>query len=168
MKSGCKALDVGAGTGLLGLKLGQKNIELQYSACDASSQFVGVLNAHPKYCEAREVWLGRGTENFPADWTNAFDLVTASGVWLKAHFPAVSIDDCFVSLKLGGYMVTSMRSMYWEHGNEEGFREQFDKYINAGRLEVVTSFTFMRGVEGEVGLFKPLESTLLCFKKIAE
>ncbi len=142
MTSGCKALDVGAGTGLLGLKLGQKNVELTYSSCDASSQFVEVLNAHPKYCESREVWLGRGEENFPADWKNAFELVTASGVFLKAHMPAPAIDDCVTALKVGGYFVTAMRSMYWELGNEEAYRERFDTHINAGRLELVNTFNF--------------------------
>ena len=59
-------LDCGAGTGLLGLKLGDKGVtNLNITGVDASSQFVKVLDSSDHYEEAREVWLGNGVEAFP-------------------------------------------------------------------------------------------------------
>ena len=61
-----RMLDCGAGTGLLGLKLGDKGVtNLNITGVDASSQFVQVLDSSDHYEEAREVWLGNGVEAFP-------------------------------------------------------------------------------------------------------
>ena len=159
---------MGAGTGLLGLKLREKGMSLQYTGLDASSVFAERLNNNnPNYAEGRQLMLGRGVDQFPDEFKGAFDLCTASGVFLKGHMPATAMDDCHSALKVGGYFVTAMRSMYYEYGTAEGYREKLDELINAGKFQLVNTFTFMRGIEGEVGLFAPLESRLLCFVKSA-
>ena len=56
-----------------------------------------------------------------------------------------------------------MRSCYWAEGNEEGFREKLDEMVAAGKFRLLSTCTFMRGIEGEEGLFAPQESRLLCF-----
>ena len=101
------------------------------------------------------------------DLKNRFDYVTAAGVFLKGHMPCKAIEDCHASLKVGGRLVTAMRCMYWENGQEEGFKDKFDELIAAGKLEIVHTYTFQRGREGGGGLFQPLESRLLIFKKLA-
>jgi len=132
---------------------------------DASSQFVNVLNASEAYSEAREVWLG--TDNFDDDLKNRFDIVTASGVFLKSHIPSPAMNDCYAALKVGGYFVTAMRAIYWNPGNEEGYREKLDQFVEEGKFKLVTHTQFRRGVEGEVGLFAPCESHMVCYQKIA-
>ena len=77
------------------------------------------------------------------------------------------MEDCHVALKIGGFFVTAMRSMYYQHGQEEGYREMLDSLVSQGKLELVNTETFMRGVEGEQGLFAPQESRLLTYRKIA-
>ena len=113
--------------------------------------------------------LGQGADLFDDDLIERFDFVMASGVFLKAkgHMPATAIDDCHAALKLGGYFVTVMRASYWSHGNEEGYREKIDKLVSSGKFELVKTETFLRGVKGQVGLFAPCESRLLCLKKTA-
>ena len=69
-------------------------------------------------------------------------MVTAAGVFYKGHMPACAIEDCLASLKIGGYMVTAMRSLYWETGQEEGFKDKFYELTAAGKLELVHTFTF--------------------------
>ena len=59
-----------------------------------------------------------------------------------------------------------MRSLYYENGQEEGYKDKFDELVADGRLELINKFTFLRGREGAVGIFAPLESLLLCFKKL--
>ena len=135
-------------------------------ACDASSRFVEHMLSLGVYKEASEVWLGRGVDQFPEHLKNRFDLVAASGVWLKGHAPAIGIEDCHAALKQGGYLVTAMRSLYWENGQEEGYKDKFDELVAEGKLELVNTFVFQRGKPGEQGLFAPLESRLLTFKKL--
>ena len=160
-------LDVGAGTGLIGHKLRQRagSEGLNIIGIDASKKFVELLNQSHAYTEGREIWMGRGTDYFPEDLKDQFDIVTASGVFLKGHIPATAMDDIHASLKTNGYFVTAMRSIYYELGVEEGYREKLDELVAAGQLQLVRTQTFMRGVEGETSLFVPQESRLLCYKK---
>ena len=162
-----KVLDVGAGTGLLGLKLKEKGLNLDMYALDATSQFVDRLKTRPEYTGARLVWLGKGVDEFDDDLKGCFDIVTAAGVFLKGHMPALAIDDCHAALKIGGYFVTAMRDCYWNHGNEEGYREKLDELVNSNKFQLIKTDSFQRGVVGEVGLFAPCQSHVMCFKKTA-
>ena len=132
---------------------------------DACPRFVTILDKLDFYSEARLVWMGMGTDAFPEELRERFDIVTASGVFLKGHIPASSMDDIHASLKPNGFFVTAMRSFYYKLGNEEGYREKLDELVRAGKLKLVKKNTFKRGVKGEVGLFVPQESTLLCYQK---
>ena len=133
---------------------------------DASSQFADVLDNSPNYVKGREVWLGQGVDKFPDEYKGQFEIVTASGVFLKSHMPARAMEDCHAALKTYGFFVTAMRSIYWEFGNEEGYREQLEKLVAENKLKLVATHTFMRGVEGETGLFLPQESRMMCYQRI--
>ena len=109
---------------------------------------MNVLSNSDAYKEGRSVWMGRGTDYFPSDLTGRFDIVTASGVFLKGHIPARAMEDCHAALKPNGYFVTAMRECYYEHGNEEGYREQLDKLVKEGKLRLVRTEYFKRGREG--------------------
>ena len=108
--------------------------------------------------------MGMGTDKFPSDLTGTFDVVSASGVFLKGHIPAKAMEDCHAALKPNGYFVTAMRQCYYDHGNPEGYREQLDKLVNEGKLRLVRTKTFHRGRQGQVDpLFAPQQSILLCY-----
>ena len=158
--------DAGAGSGLMGRKLVGEHGLRPLVGCDASTRFVSHLLETGNYTEVSEVWMGRGVDQFPSTLKNRFNVVGAAGVFLKGHMPAKAIEDCHAALVTNGYLVTAMRSMYWENGQEEGYKDKFDELVADGRLELVNTFTFLRGREGAVGLFAPLESRLLCFRKL--
>ena len=158
--------DAGAGSGLMGRKLCGDHGFSPLIGCDASSRFVQHLLDSGNYTEVSEIWMGQGLDKFPSHLKNQFNVVGAAGVFLKGHMPAAAIEDCHAALKVGGHLVTAMRSLYWENGQEEGYKDKFDELIASGRFELVNTFTFRRGREGATGLFAPLESRLLCFKKL--
>ena len=93
--------------------------------------------------------------------------MTASGVFLKSHIPSSAMDDCYAALRVGGYFVTAMRNCYWVLGNEEGYREKLEKFVEEGKFKLVNHTQFRRGVEGEVGLFAPCDSHMVSYQKIA-
>ena len=86
---------------------------------------------------------------------------------MQGHFPPSALEDAHALLKTGGHIVTTMRTMYWVQGQEEGYRDKFEELFAAGKLELVATKTFMRGVPGQThGLFKEMESILLVCKRI--
>ena len=137
-----EVFDVGAGTGIVGRRLVAEHSFQPLVGCDASSRFVAHMLTTGAYNEAYEIWMGRGVNQFPEHLKDRFDVVTCAGVFLKGHMPAQAIEECHASLKLGGYLVTAMRSLYWETGQEEGFKDKFDELIRDGKLELVHTFNF--------------------------
>ena len=119
-----------------------------------------------EYEEAREMFLGNGADQFPRDLHAQFDVVISTGCWMKSHIPAPGMDDCVTALRTNGYFVTAMRSFYYDDVTQLGYREKLDELVNAGKLSLVATHTFMRGDPAREGLFAPMESRLLCYKKI--
>ena len=126
----------------MGIKLVAENRFAPLVGCDASSRFVDYLNSSGNYKEVLEVWMGRGLDLFPEELKNRFEVVGAGGVFLKGHMPCAAIDDCHASLKVGGFFVTAMRSLYWENGHEEGYKDKLDELVTAGKFELINTFTF--------------------------
>ena len=49
----------------------------------------------------------------------------------------------------------------------EEYKDKFDDMVAQGKLEIVMTKTFMRGIEGtEVGMFKEMESTLIVSRRL--
>lgn len=134
--------DAGAGSGLMGRKLVKDHGFAPLVGCDASSRFVEHLLTTGDYTAVKEIWMGLGVDQFPEEMKGRFEVVGAAGVFLKGHMRNDAIEDCHAALKVGGYIVTAMRSMYWEDGQEEGYKDKFMELVNDGKLEIVNSFTF--------------------------
>mmetsp|Transcript_5754 Transcript_5754/g.7769 ORF Transcript_5754/g.7769 Transcript_5754/m.7769 type:complete len:222 (+) Transcript_5754:26-691(+) len=134
--------DAGAGSGRMGTKLVKEGGLAPLVGCDASARFVQHLLDSGNYKSVSEVWMGRGLDQFPSELQNRFDVVGAAGVFLKGHMPCAAMDDCHAALKVGGFLVTAMRSLYWENGQEEGYKDKLDELVAAGKFELINSFTF--------------------------
>ena len=158
--------DAGAGTGVLGKKISEQGFN-NIVGCDASSRFFEHLTAEGVYKQAKTLMMGQGEEAFPEEFRCKYDIVTACGVFLKSHMPCDAMDDCVTALKPNGYFVTAMRSCYWKDGEAEGYKDKLDSLVAQGKLTLVNTFTFMRGNEGDEGLFAPQESRLVCYQKTA-
>ena len=102
-------MDIGAGTGAVGLYLKEKGFT-NITGIDASESLLEKLDATGAYKASRCVWLGKGLDEFPADLKDKFDMVTGTGVWIAGHIPKEGIEDAHSALKVGGYMVAGTRS----------------------------------------------------------
>ena len=109
--------DMGCGTGLIGRKLQDLGFT-DILGTDASEKFVQASHEKGCYREVKLMFNGQGVDLFPTELKNRFGLVSASGVWLKGHIPAVGLEDVHASLLPGGYFVTSMRIFYYVPGQE--------------------------------------------------
>ena len=75
--------------------------------------------------------------------------------------------DCHALTKTGGHFITAMRTHYWASGEKEGYKDKFDELIAQGKLEIVMTKKFMRGVAGvEAGIFEQMESILIVTKRL--
>ena len=137
-------LDVGAGTGAVGKFLSKKGYG-GIVGIDASSNLIEKQKEIEAYKESRCMYVGMGVENFPDDLKNRFDLVTAAGVWRDGHIPASGLDDAFAALKVGGYLVSTVRDYIWVKGEKGGYKDLIDKYIEEGRMELIHTQTWTQG-----------------------
>ena len=142
-----ECLDYGAGTGLTGLKLKEKGFQ-NITGIDGSESLLEKLNQCGAYKASRCLWLGVGADKYPDDLKGKFDLVTATGVFLKGHVPALGYEDVYATLKTGGYLVAGTRSMYWKDGEAEGFKDKVDAMIAEGKFKKVHEHEYTHGVEG--------------------
>jgi len=163
-----KVLDVGAGTGRIGSKL-TKNGFNNLHALDASDTLLGALKAKNLYQTANVAFLGYG--NFPKEEQKEnYDLVTASGVFMKGHIPCSGLDEIAGFIRPGGYFVTAMREMYFTPGEEMGFYEHIHELQDTGIFELLELRKFKRGLsdaENVSGnpLFQEMNSVLFVFRK---
>ena len=113
-------LDVGAGTGAVGRFLSKKGYG-GIVGIDASPNLIAKQKEIKAYKESRCMYVGMGVDKFPDDLKNKFDLVTAAGVWRDGHIPASGLDDAFAALKVGGYLVSTVRDYIWVKGEKGGW-----------------------------------------------
>lgn len=138
-------------------------------ALDASDTLLGALKAKNLYQTANVAFLGYG--NFPKEEQKEnYDLVTASGVFMKGHIPCSGLDEIAGFIRPGGYFVTAMREMYFTPGEEMGFHEHIQELQDTGIFELVELRKFKRGLsdaENVSGnpLFKEMNSVLFVFRK---
>ena len=140
-------LDIGAGTGQVGLYLSKKGFS-GIVGLDAAPNLLEKAKGVKAYKELREMYIGMGLDKFPDDLKNRFDMVTAAGVWIEGHIPASGLDDAFAALKVGGYLVSATRSYIWVKGEKGGYKDLIDKYIEDGIMELVHTETWTQGVKG--------------------
>ena len=72
------------------------------------------------------MFLGRGTDQFPKDLVDKFDLVIGGGIWVVGHVPKEGMLDAYVALKEGGFFVLAMRMTYWVNGEACGYKDMID------------------------------------------
>ena len=142
-----KIFDVGAGTGILGKCLSEKGYS-SIEGADASTNFINYAANNGWYSATEQRFFGLGVDKLPAEKLSTFDCVVAAGVFLIGHIPSAGLEDCHALTKTGGHFVTAMRTKYWVTGEKEGYKDKFDELVAQGKLEIVMTKKFMRGVEG--------------------
>jgi len=123
-KENFEVIDIGAGSGRVGRQISKKGFK-NIDAVDASEGLLAHAKASGAYRNLTQTFLGNGTYPFE-EHRDHYDLCVSSGVWLAGHIPAHGMDELVQCIKPGGKWVTAMRTIYYEHGNSEGFRERLD------------------------------------------
>ena len=118
-----KVLDVGAGTGLIGLMLVEQGFK-KIDAVDASEALLASLKEKKIYDKVALAWLGYGKLPEKED-VGKYDLVTAAGVFMCGHMPASSLTEIVDYVKQGGHFVTALRTSYYTPGEAMGYYEGF-------------------------------------------
>jgi SAM-dependent methyltransferase len=155
--------DVGCGPGVIAEMLkkeGYNNID----GADASEKFIAHCESTGWYRDLGCFYFGANV--LPDKFKNKFDCVTASGVFLPNHFPPAALDDIHVCLKVGGYMVTAMRSYLYIDGDSHGYKDKFNELVRDGKFKVVSKGDFTRGSKGGIELFSEQPSIFVVMQKL--
>jgi hypothetical protein len=99
-----------------------------------------------------------GIGSFPQEYENTFDVVVASGVWLKGHIPASGLNDVYSALKVGGHLFTAMRDQYYQVSEPEGYKDKLDTLCLEGKLIFISKTELTRGNPGGTDLMKEMKS----------
>ena len=124
-----KALDAGAGTGLVGVELNR----LGYSDIEAMDMSMGMLEearAKKVYCGFHQMTMGE-TLGFETD---SYDAVIGVGVLTLGHAPAHSLDELVRVTKPGGVVAFTLRPDVYE---QNGFRDRQEQLESQGKWELV-------------------------------
>jgi predicted TPR repeat methyltransferase len=156
---------MGCGVGIFGRLLAERGFT-NIMGVDACEPHLAFATASGNYKEGRCMWLGLGTDKFPADLKNRFDLVVAGGVWLIGHLPKEGMLDAHAALKDGGFFVLAMRKTYWVNGEKQGYKDMVDQLVSEGKFTEVKRASFIRGTQTE-GIMAAQEQILLVLKKTA-
>ena len=139
---------------------GYTNIE----GADASQTFVDTSNASGWYTSCHVRWFGMGVEALAPAMLGKYDLVMATGVFLEGHIPPSGFDDAHAMMKTGGYFVTSLRLSEWENS---GYKAKIDEFVAAGKVELIKTWGFMRGLKGaEDPMFAEMPSLMFAVKRL--
>jgi MFS family permease len=123
-----RILDVGAGTGLLGVALADAGFA-SLDGLDLSPAMLAEAERKGVYGELREGRLGEELDYE----TGAYDGVVAAGVLTAGHAPATCLDELVRITRPGGHVIFTLRS----DQRLPGYDEKIAELSNAGRWETV-------------------------------
>jgi len=159
-------VDIGCGTGISGQLLHEQGFT-NLQAADVSQTYVDAVNATGWYTSCGIVWFGKGVEALPANLVGKYDVVMATGVFMDGHIPPCGFEDAHAMCKPGGHFITSMRRCYYEIGEGHGYKEKLDEMVAAGKIEIVKTWEFMRGIkDAQDPIFTEMPSFMFVAKRI--
>ena len=123
-----RILDVGAGTGLLGVALAQVGFT-KLDGLDVSPGMLAEAARRRVYRELRQAKLGDDLDYRSA----AYDGVVAAGVLTTGHAPAACLDELVRITRSGGHVIFTLRA----DQEPPGFAEKIAELEGASRWELV-------------------------------
>ncbi|HEX2345623.1 MAG TPA: MFS transporter [Gaiellaceae bacterium] len=124
-----RILDVGAGTGLLGIALTEAGFA-RLDGLDLSPGMLAEARRKAVYGDLREATLGEVLDYE----SGGYDGVLASGVLTTGHAPATCLDELVRITRTGGHVIFTLRS---DAGGPPGFEEKMGDLAHARRWELV-------------------------------
>ncbi|KAK4303861.1 hypothetical protein Pmani_024161 [Petrolisthes manimaculis] len=104
-RSQVRILDVGAGTGKVGIELIQRGFT-QIDGLEPCKEMLDILKATKVYQNTYLEFIGLGSSTVPSD---TYDVVIVVGCMGKGHIPVEGIDEMIRMTKPGGYVVNVTR-----------------------------------------------------------
>ncbi|MGH3065286.1 MAG: MFS transporter [Gaiellaceae bacterium] len=129
VQADARVLDVGAGTGLLGVALAEAGFS-RLDGLDLSPRMLAEARRKGVYRDLREGRLGDDL----CYETGAYDAVLAAGVLTTGHAPAASLDELMRITRPEGHIIFTLRS---DGGSPPGFDEKMTALTTASRWELV-------------------------------
>ena len=126
---GAYILDVGTGTGLVGMELSQlgyTNIDGQ----DYSAPMLEVAREKSVYKDLIEADLN---QSLTID-DEKYDALICIGTFTHGHVGADCLDELFRIMKVGGRFITIIRTNYWEPA---GFAAKINEFTQAGSVKTI-------------------------------
>jgi MFS family permease len=128
LPANARILDVGAGTGLLGVALADAGFA-SLDGLDLSPAMLAEAERKGVYGELREGRLGDELDYE----TGGYDGVVAAGVLTAGHAPATCLDELVRITRVGGHVIFTLRS----DQRLPGYDEKIAELSDAGRWETV-------------------------------
>lgn len=158
-----KVLDFACGTGLVGKNLSEQGFT-NIVGLDVSPNMLEEASNKGVYSELHEHTLGNAAD-FPAQFKNKFDVVTATGLINNNHMDYQIFEEMILSLKKGGYAVFAARFSYMGHYWYDEIIKELQK---EGRWNLVASETFFKYDqldEVSIGRFSKTPCKVFVFQK---
>ncbi|XP_076052050.1 methyltransferase-like protein 27 [Oratosquilla oratoria] len=109
-----RILDVGAGTGKVGIELGRRGFR-HLDALEPAAAMLEVLKTTGVYNRTFNEYVGVGKNSVPSGF---YDVVVVAGAMVKGHIPIEGVDDLIRMTKPGGMVCISMRKEFTEEGGD--------------------------------------------------
>jgi len=159
-------MDFACGTGLVGenlSKYGKFNVE----GMDISPNMLEIASNKGVYTQLHEHTLN-DPENFPMEFKNKFDFVTAAGVVNGNHMEFNLFEEMLMSLKKGGIAVFAARYSFMGYFWYEKVIKDMQTDGRWELLETEEFFKYDNLVEQSVGRFYKSPVRLFVFRKTQE
>ena len=123
------ALDVGCGTGLVGVELVKHGFS-RLEGIDLSEAMVAQAQRRGIYQRLAIADLSLTLELSDC----SYEAVVCTGTFTSGHVNAECLDELLRVLRVGGFLAVSVHHAVWQ---TSGFAEAFDRLQHAGRLELI-------------------------------
>ena len=147
-------LDIGTGTGLVGMELSQRG----YTNIDGLDYSASMLEQARKKNIYKHLITADLNKALTID-SEKYDALICIGTFTHGHVGADCLNELFRILKVGGHFITIIRTDYWESA---GFSEKLDAYIKSGHIK-----TIFKQQDSNYTDSKHPESWLLAWEKCA-